>query len=131
MQFNLTMTDVAVMTALFWKNAHRSLRATAVGLVCVASAGLAGCNLDREPVALAAVSPDPTDTHPIVVGQAPELIDIYPVAGRLDEAGAQRIRGFIERYRQTGGGRMIVAAPPARPTRAPWRTSGKSWRMRG
>jgi pilus assembly protein CpaD len=112
---NQTSTDVAAMTFLEWKNAHRILRAAAVGLICATSAGLAGCNLDREPEALATVSPDPTEAHPIVVGQAPELIDIYPVGGHVDEASAGRIRAFVDEYHRIGGGRMIVAAPAGAP----------------
>jgi pilus assembly protein CpaD len=103
------------MTVLLWKNAHRTLRAAAVGLACAASTGLAGCNLDREPLALETVSPDPTESHPIVVGQVPELIDVYPVGGHIDQAGAERIRAFVEEYHRIGGGRMIVAAPAGAP----------------
>jgi pilus assembly protein CpaD len=103
------------MKALFPPvDARKGARRLSAGLACLATVALAGCNLAKEPLT-GATSEDPGQSHPIVLAQAPAMLDLYPVGGHIDSVGAGHIQAFVDRYRRLGGGRMIVAAPAGAP----------------
>jgi len=102
------------MKALFPTDLPGGARRTAAWLACAAAFALAGCNLDREPLT-GASSSDPAESHPIVLAEAPAMLDLYPVGGHIDAVDAAKIQAFVDQYRRFGGGRMIVAAPAGAP----------------
>ncbi len=92
----------------------RSIGRLFAGPACLATLALAGCNLTREPLAMAPTAmatDDAEKAHPIVMTQAPTVLDVYPVGGHIDSADASKIRNFVEAYQRSGSGRMIVVAP--------------------
>lgn len=77
---------------------------------CLAAAPLAGCGVDyanNDPALLG----DYHKQHPIVLAQAPTMLDVYPVGQGLDSQSIANIRGFAERYREFGAGRITILAP--------------------
>jgi len=48
---------------------------------------------------------------PIVVGEAPTALDVYPISGALDQQSIDNIRAFAQRYREFGDGRIAILAP--------------------
>jgi pilus assembly protein CpaD len=95
---------------LFPRLSPRGVRGTLAALACVSSVALAGCNLTKEPMAMAPPL-DPEQAHPIVLTQAPILLEVFPVGGRIDPRDAARIQEFVDRYKQLGGGRIVIGAP--------------------
>jgi pilus assembly protein CpaD len=78
--------------------------------LAAAAAALAGC-------AVPYASSDPAfpgsfeQRHPIVVAAAPTSIDLYPVAGALDERSKANVRAFADRYRRYGTGAVTIETP--------------------
>ena len=88
----------------------------AAALALAASTALAGCVLDRQPLAMAVAPPDdPEVEHPIVVSDQRATMDVFPSAGRIDEREYGKIKQFVDSYRSFGAGRIIVAAPSGAP----------------
>jgi len=79
-------------------------------LAALAAASLAGCNQDY-------AFPDgvpPSDfhqRHAVTLAEAPTILDVYPVGGRLDSSNVAKIRMFAARYRALGAGRIAILAP--------------------
>ena len=79
-------------------------------LVVAAAISLAGCGVDYA----SNDSVPPSDYHaryPIVLGQAPTALDVYPVGGAIDQQSIANIRAFAQRYREFGDGRIAILAP--------------------
>jgi pilus assembly protein CpaD len=73
---------------------------------------LGACGLNK--VAMAPEVPyDYHERHPIVLAEAPHIIDIFPptFGSRLDTADVLRIREFVNRYRRMGRGMITLLAP--------------------
>ncbi len=80
------------------------------GLFVVATTSLAGCGVNYA----SNDSAPPGDYHeryPIVVGEAPTTLDVYPSGGALDQQSIDNIRAFAQRYREFGDGRIAILAP--------------------
>lgn len=56
---------------------------------------------------------DYRDRHPIVLTEAPQVLDLFPYVegGRLDSESLGRLRDFISRYKEFGHGRISVMVP--------------------
>ncbi len=79
-------------------------------LAGVAATPLAGCGVDY--ASSDTVEPgDYHQRHPIVLAQAPTMLDVYPIGGALDPQSTANIRGFAERYRALGTSRITILAP--------------------
>jgi len=79
-------------------------------LAGLAASPLAGCNLDYAGVG--SIAPDDYhQRHPIVLADAPTTLDVYPVGAGLDRQSVANIRGFAQRYRDLGVGRITILAP--------------------
>jgi pilus assembly protein CpaD len=81
-------------------------------LLLAATTSLAGCGVNYA----SNDSVPPGDYHtryPIVVGEAPTALDIYPTGGALDQQSIDNIRAFAQRYREFGDGRIAILAPAA------------------
>lgn len=82
-------------------------------LLCASAIPLAGCGVnyasnDGVPAG------DYHDRFPIVVGEAPTSLDVYPVGGGgLDAQSVAEIRSFAQRYQALGSGRIAILAPAA------------------
>lgn len=86
-------------------------------LALVLAAPLAGCGVNR--ALPPPVTPhDYRDRHPVVISEAPYVMDIFPAAqnGRLDDADAGRIREFVARYREVGHGPVTLLTPVGGPS---------------
>lgn len=60
------------------------------------------------------VSPyDYRDRHPVVLGNAPYVVDLFPALenGRVDQDTLGRIREFVARYKELGHGQISVLTP--------------------
>lgn len=98
------------------KSHHRFPRVFPLGgllVACLAAGPLAGCGTDY------AVNDSPTltdyhATHPIVLAQAPTMLEVYPVGERLDGESVASIRNFAARYREFGAGRITILTPGGR-----------------
>jgi pilus assembly protein CpaD len=79
-------------------------------LALLATGALGGCGVDYgyndTPVIV-----DYHALHPIVLAEAPTTLDIYPVGQGLDARSLASIRGFAERYRALGTGRIAILTP--------------------
>ncbi len=73
---------------------------------------LGACGLNKVELA-PEVAYDYHERHPIVLAEAPHIIDIFPPAfgSRLDMENVLRIREFVTRYRRMGRGMITVLAP--------------------
>lgn len=73
---------------------------------------LGACGVQR-------VLPPPTtpydyhDRHPVVLADAPEVLDVFPasVKGEVDKESQGRIREFVGRYREFGRGKVSLLVP--------------------
>lgn len=92
---------------LLWK----ASRIRAIGLAGAASAALAGCGTDY--AATGTIIPeDYHQRHPIVLAEAPTTLDVFPVGqDNLDGPTISSIKGFAERYRSNGSGRITILSP--------------------
>lgn len=79
-------------------------------LVVAATASLVGCGVNY--ASNDGIAPgDYHERFPIVVGEAPTALDVYPTGGALDQRSVDSIRAFAQRYRQFGDGRIAILAP--------------------
>ena len=98
---------------------QRASRALPIGwflLAGLAASPLAGCGVDYASNDSIPVG-DYHQRHPIVLAQAPTTLDVYPVGVGLDSETKAKIRGFAERYRALGTGRITILAPVGRTER--------------
>ncbi len=60
------------------------------------------------------------DRHPVVLSDAPEVLDIFPatIRGRVDNETEVRIREFVARYKQFGHGHITILLPTGSPAAA-------------
>ncbi len=75
---------------------------------------LAGCYAEAErPAVVAAVPADYHARHPVVLADAPEEMDIFPVGpiGRLDARQGRDLQVFADDYRRTGQSGLVLAVP--------------------
>jgi pilus assembly protein CpaD len=79
-------------------------------LVALAGAPLAACNGD-EAFSEGGAPGDRTNLHPIVLADAPTILDVYAAGGGLDALTVAKIRSFADRYRALGGGRVAILTP--------------------
>lgn len=86
-------------------------RGSLVAALGVLSAALAGCQASRE--VTGAIQPvDVRDRHPIVLANAPRLLDIFVDAPRgFGERERADLSAFIAEYRRHGQGALIVQVP--------------------
>jgi pilus assembly protein CpaD len=92
-------------------------RPGAKALALVLMAPLCACGVNRTlppPI----VTSDYHDRHPVVLADAPHMIDVFPPAmgRRLDSETAGRIRDFVSRYHRFGHGQVTVLAPVGGPS---------------
>jgi pilus assembly protein CpaD len=94
---------------LTYRSPARSL--SLVALLLAAAGSLAGCGTDYA----SNDSVPAGDYHqrfPIVVGEAPTTLDVYPSGGGgLDAQSIANIRSFAARYQALGSGRITILAP--------------------
>jgi pilus assembly protein CpaD len=57
------------------------------------------------------VAADYHERHPIVLEKAATNLDLFPVGGRLDELSADKLKNFVERYRNFGQGQITILSP--------------------
>jgi pilus assembly protein CpaD len=84
-------------------------RATlAIGLL----ASLAGCGVPRV-MPPPAMPYDYRDRHPVVLADAPHVVDLFPavIGGRVDYTTSGRIREFVDHYRRFGYGSATLRRP--------------------
>jgi pilus assembly protein CpaD len=79
-------------------------------LALLAAGALGGCGADYVADNAPLVA-DYHAQHPIVLAEAPTTLDIYPVGEGLDARSLASIRGFAERYRALGTGRIAILTP--------------------
>jgi pilus assembly protein CpaD len=76
---------------------------------------LAGCMNDT-PNLSAAVPDDYHTRHPIVLTEAPTVLDVYPLgAGKLDSVSVKDVKAFATRYQEMGAGRIVILTPAPHP----------------
>ena len=73
---------------------------------------LAACGKVDRLATTASVIPDTVEQrHPIVLAEAPHMIDIFPGNGRLDDGDKGRIADFVTLYKERGRGPITVLLP--------------------
>lgn len=83
----------------------------ALGL-CAAALSLSGClsgvqyASDNQLTAT-----DYHERHPIVLAKSANILDLFPVGGRIDELSADKVKAFAERYRTFGSGEVTILTP--------------------
>ncbi len=74
------------------------------------AASLSGCGVDyANPDTIA--YRDYHERHPIVLAQAPTVVNVYPVGVGLDPQSAASVKSFAQRYREFGSGEIVILAP--------------------
>lgn len=83
---------------------------TALALLLAAPLGACGVNRVLPPPV---TPPDYHDRHPIVLADAPQVIDLFPSTsrGRIDEITAGRIVDYVAKYREVGHGQIAILVP--------------------
>lgn len=98
-------------------NAHSSgpLRRRRARLVALAlgTLPLAACGTVDRTVPTSSIPADFHDRHPVVLANAPEDIDIFPVgaSGGLDHRSLRTLQVFAAEYRTSGQGSIVLRAP--------------------
>ena len=79
---------------------------------CVLAVPLAACGVDRT-VTGSIISEDFKQNHPVVLTNAPETLDVFPIGsgGGLDPVSARRVEEFAEHYKVRGQGQITILAP--------------------
>lgn len=74
--------------------------------------GIGGCATPH-PVPPPTTANDYKDRHPIVLSEAPFVLDVFPksVSGKLDHTTAERLSEFTKKYAEFGQGPVSVAVP--------------------
>jgi len=91
--------------------ARKALRGGKV-LALLLAAPLGACGVNK--VLPPPVTPyDYHDRHPVVLADAPHVIDLFPseTGGRVDFSTEGRIREFVARYREFGHGQVTLLTP--------------------
>lgn len=95
-------------------SASRPRRRTGFAACLLLGLTQAGCyaGADRPPV-VAAVPADYHARHPVVLANAPEELDVFPVgpAGRLDTRQQRDIQVFAQDYSRAGQSELVLAVP--------------------
>ena len=97
-------------------SAFRSVRRAArpIAVAVLAALPLAGCynTVDRT-IPTASVPEDYHLRHPVVLAEAPDHLDIFPVgaAGRLDYRDLHSMDAFVADYKLSGQGSIVIRAP--------------------
>lgn len=94
---------------------RRVLRAGKI-LALLLTAPLGACGVNR--VLPPPVAPyDYHDRHPVVLAEAPHVIDLFPsvVHGGVDYTTEGRIKEFVEHYREFGHGQVTLLTPVGAP----------------
>jgi pilus assembly protein CpaD len=60
------------------------------------------------------------DRHPVVLSDAPQVLDVFPASfrGRIDNETQGRINEFVARYREFGHGQITMLTPVGSPAAA-------------
>ncbi len=80
--------------------------------LCAAALSLSGCLSGVQYASdnqLTAV--DYHERHPIVLAKSANILDLFPVAGHLDELSTDKLKSFAERYRAFGSGEVTILTP--------------------
>ncbi len=94
-------------------------RGAGVALATLLIAPLGACGVQR--ALPPPVTPhDYRDRHPVVLSDAPQVIDIFPASasGRMDPETQGRIREFVARYNEFGHGQVTMLTPVGSPSAA-------------
>lgn len=109
-----TKTDMMMTRAsgFVTRGAARSGRRSVRALALVLMTPLGACGLNRT-LPPPAVPYDYHDRHPVVLSEAPHVIDVFPptVGARIDPTSMARIDDFASRYRRFGHGQITVLTP--------------------
>ena len=82
-------------------------------LACFAATALASCGVDYASNDTPHVA-DYHAEHPIVLAEAPTMLDVYPAGDGLDSRTIANIRSFAQRYHDLGVGRITILTPAGR-----------------
>lgn len=78
----------------------------------LAPLALAACGTVDRAATTASIIPDSLEQrHPIVLADAPHVIDLFPVNGKLDAGDRSRVHDFAQLYRERGRGPISVMLP--------------------
>jgi pilus assembly protein CpaD len=100
-------------TVMSPKSAQKASQLGILSILGLLAVSLAGCGTDYIDTGSLSLD-DYHDRHPIVLTQAPTMLDVFPVGvGKLDPQSVADIRIFAERYRTMGSGRVVILAPSA------------------
>ena len=98
----------------FDMRAPNLVRLTRLAAIVAAGLSVAACSRHgADQTASIAPSPDYRERHPIVVGNAPRKLDIFPVRGAegLDTRQSDDIRAFVAEYKSAGQGALQIGVP--------------------
>ena len=86
-------------------------------LALVLMAPLGACGVQRA-LPPPATPHDYHDRHPVVLSDAPHVVDLFPatVHGHVDQETQGRIREFVARYTELGHGQITLLTPVGSPT---------------
>jgi pilus assembly protein CpaD len=92
------------------KSSDRLRRARVLAIILTAPLGACGVQRALPPPA---TPYDYHDRHPVVLSDAPQVLDIFPSAfrGRVDPETQNRIREFVGRYKEFGHGHVTILTP--------------------
>lgn len=86
-------------------------RFAAAIVVAAIAPSLAGCFSDRE-AAANAYPADVRERHPVVLAQAPRVLDVFVQGHRgLDARESRDVEAFVEEYRAYGSGPLLAQVP--------------------
>ncbi len=97
----------------------RKRRPLGKALALIMMAPLGACGVQR--VLPPPVTPyDYHDRHPVVLADAPQVLDVFPssIRGHVDADTQGRIRDFVARYREFGHGQITMLTPTGSPAAA-------------
>lgn len=73
---------------------------------------MSGCGTVDRLATTASVIPDTVEQlHPIVLADAPHVIDLFPANGRLDESDKGRIQDYADLFKERGRGPITIVLP--------------------
>jgi pilus assembly protein CpaD len=88
--------------------------------VVLAALPLAACSSVDRTVPTSSVPDDFHLRHPVVLAEAPEIVNIFPVgpSGRLDSRDTHTLEVFATEYRSNGQGSIVIRTPDGTEDRA-------------
>ncbi|UVK38951.1 CpaD family pilus assembly protein [Mesorhizobium sp. AR10] len=107
-------SKVMTMVATVWSSRERIYRSAIPILAIAVAASLAGCaNLKRDSVTVGAIPDDYRTTHPIVIAEKNEKIDLPVGAGDRGMTRFQRdtLSGFLDGYDKSAAPALTIAIP--------------------